>query len=207
MRQLKFLIVSLFCCLCLVGCDVKHWPGFGPAKPVPHARVLIELPEPQLFAELYPSFVEVASRGGFTHSFGRTGSYTIDELLSKGPASSIRWTEEPNQSTVFVRRLSFNIQYKNREERDFAKKMTDSFHFVFGKASTEPFTKEEWQEFFWFYRDVLPRVFQDEEISLSISRHPAIFTDNALLLDIHATTDFEIPDRYLTRAAEQTEGE
>lgn len=200
MKQLQLLIISTLCCLCLIGCDVRKWPGFGEATPRPDARILIELPKELSITELYPRYVEAASQGGFAHFYGYTGAPSMEYLLSdsyNGYLSGVSWTEQPNQNTSFVRRIRFGMKYNNRNEPDVTKKVSSSVTFILYRDNTDKFTKEEWKLFFRFYREILPSVFQDEGVQISISRHPAKFTDKDLLLEIQANTDFEIPEKYL----------
>ena len=59
------------------------------------------------------------------------------------------------------------------------------------------FTKEEWLEFYVFYDEILPDIFPDADIRISETRHPAVFTDYEVLLQIQEETDIEIPEKYL----------
>ena len=42
-------------------------------------------------------------------------------------------------------------------------------------------------------------VLKDEAVQLSIIRHPALFTDSELLLELNEEKDYEIPERYLEK--------
>ncbi len=211
-RPLRFSVIGLIYCLFLIGCDAKNWPGFCCATPVPDSRILIELSSPMTYEELYPFFVKAASEGGFNHFFGRTGVPSIEQLFSEYREgslylTSVRWTEQPNHKAVFVPTLVFSLNSNSREEPDQTKRVASSVILMLQKDSTESITEAEWDLFFRYYREILPKVFEDKIVRSSITRHPAIFTDSKLLLEIHELTDYEIPGRYLEKALSERRSE
>lgn len=195
-----------------MGCDAKNWPGFCCAKPVPEGRILIELSSPMTYEELYPFFVKAASEGGFNHFFGRAGVPSVEQLFSEYYEkslylNSVRWTEQPNHKAVFVRTLVFRLNSNSREEPDQTKRVASSVILMLQRGDTESFTKEEWDLFFRFYREILPKVLEDKVVRSSITRHPASYTDSKLLLEIYESTDYEIPEHYLEKALSERQAE
>lgn len=161
------------------------------------------------YEELYPLFANAASQGGFGHFFGRSGTPSIEQIISeyhKGARGlpSARWTEDPNQSSDYVRWLNFWFKSDNfRDEPDHTKRVASSVVVILKRENTDSFTQKEWEIFFRYYREILPSIFEDKAVRLEISRHPALFTDSLLLLEVLASMDYEIPERYLEKAREE----
>lgn len=200
-------IGAILCCGGLFGCDlVDDYPHrFTHGQIVPNARVVIELPEPRTLAQLYPKYIEAASRGGFVHTKGLTGSRPLAKLLDgEGVSSVLTWVERPNQTTFYQRQLTFKSEFNTRDEPVLAKRVAARIIFMFGRDNLGSFTKEEWLEFFVFYEDILPDVFPDADISIGKHRHPAAFTDKEILRQIHEETDIEIPEKYLAKLEEES---
>lgn len=188
-------------CFCLCGCDSDYPHRFTHGEVTPNARIVIELPEPRTLAQLYPSYIEVASRAGFIHSKGLTGSRELEELLSEsfgGSTGDLRWVEEPNTPSPAQRQVIFLSKFNTREEPARSKRVATSITFMFQRENSDSFTKGEWLEFYVFYDEILPDVFPHAEIRISETRHPAVFTDDEVLRQILEETDIEIPERYLT---------
>ena len=199
MKKLWRLKINILCCLCLVGCDPIYWPGFGSATPVPDARINIELPAPRTLAELYPKYIEVASRGGYPYTKSYPGVRPLEELLSEdfgGSISDLRWAEYPDIKSGDQRQIAFFSGLSAREEPVRSKRTTSSITFMFQRENVGSFTKEEWLEFFVFYEEILPDVFPKTEIQISETEHPAVFTDDEVLRQIQQETDIEIPEKY-----------
>ena len=199
MKKLWRLKINILCCLCLVGCDPIYWPGFGSATPVPDARINIELPAPRTLAELYPKYIEVASRGGFPYTKRYPGVRSLEDLLSedfRGSIGDLRWAEYPDVQSSYQRQVFFLSKFNTREETNRRKNVASSLIFVFQRENVGSFTKEEWLEFFVFYEEILPDVFPEAEIQISKTRHPAVFTDDEVLRQIQQETDIEIPEKY-----------
>ena len=183
----------------LVGCDPSWSLRFAHGKVRPNARINIELPAPRTLAELYPKYIEVASRGGYPYTRSYPGVRSLEELLSEdfgGAISALRWAEYPDVQSSYQRQVIFLSGFSAREEPVRSKRTTSSITFMFQRENGESFTKEEWLEFFVFYEEILPDVFPKAEIQISKTRHPAVFTDDEVLRQIQQETDIEIPEKY-----------
>ena len=191
----------LAACIYLSGCDflLEDYPHrFTHGQVVPNARVSIELPEPRTIAQLYPSYIEAASRGGFPHTRGLTGPRSLEQMLYEtGVISALIFAEQPDVDSAFQRQLVFQSEFNTSEEPERAKRVATSLTFIFQRENVGSFTKEEWFEFFTFYEEILPDVFPDADIQIMEVRHPAVFTDYEVLLQIQEETDIEIPEKYL----------
>lgn len=190
-----------YACFYLSGCDLllEDYPHrFTHGQVVPDARISIELPEPRTIAQLYPSYIEAASRAGFPHTRGLTGHRPLEQMLSENRViNELRLAEQPNIQSVFQRQLVFQSKFNPSEEPARAKQVATSLTFIFQRENVEGFTKEEWLDFFVFYEEILPDIFPDADIRISETRHPAVFTDYEVLLQIQEETDIEIPEKYL----------
>ena len=172
--------------------------GYAHGQIVPNARILIELPEPRTIAQLYPSFIEAASRGGFPHTRGLTGPRPLEQLISEeGIPTILPWVEVPEAKIENQRQLIIQSKFNAAEERDRSKMVAVALTFIFQRENVGSFTKEEWLEFFTFYEEILPDIFPDADIRIMEIRHPAVFTDYEVLLQIQEETDIEIPEKYL----------
>jgi hypothetical protein len=167
------------------------------------ARLDLELDSPQSLAQLLPLLSEAAISGGFLHSKGREGIYSLEELYSEsfsGSVSALLWVKTPNSKSVeegvmFLLDLKMDGEFDRELYARTGKAST--FTFVFEKGSTDSFTKEDWVTYFKYKDEILPRVFPNAKISVTKRRHPAVFTDDDILRQIQRETDFEIPEKYL----------
>ena len=199
--QRKLTRYWLLCaCIYLSGCDLIRGDAhrYTHGQTIPNARISIELPEPRTIAQLYPSYIEAASRGGFPHSRGLTGPRPLEQMLSEnGVISGVRFAEQPNIQSAFQRQLAFLSHFNAVDEPVKTKQVATSITFIFERDNLGSFTKEEWLEFYAFYDEILPDVFPDADIQIMEIRHPAVFTDYEILLQIQEETDIEIPEKYL----------
>ena len=189
-----------YACFCLSGCDLIRGDAhrYTHGQTIPNARISIELPDARTIAQLYPSYIEAAPRGGFPHTRGLTGPRSLEQMLSEnGVISAMVFVEHPNLDIAFQRQLVFQSHFNASEEPVPAKRVATSLTFIFQRENVGSFTKEEWLEFFTFYEEILPDVFPDADIQIMETRHPAVFTDYEVLLQIQEETDIEIPEKYL----------
>ena len=169
--------------MCLMGCDENWAKRFDRGAPIPNARLMLELPEPQSISQLLPRYQKAASLGGFPFSWG--SSYTGEQAEAK-MIRSHTWTKTEGSTSVFEHRISFSTP---RGEKS-AKHIT----FIFRNDSTDSFTKDEWLWFFQWRDEYLPQVFP--EAIISIIRHPAVFTDLETIAEIEEELGIHVPEEY-----------
>lgn len=201
----QIFIIGIATCLFLASCDLSNWPHrFSHGQVVPNAGIAIELPKPEILPNLYPRLVEVGAQGGYLHATGPRrsgGSFPLEEILSEnyngnwGYFRLFQDFERPD-----FRMISFTTEYNYPEVTDRSLMSASSVLFSYQRKGLGSFTKAEWIEFYRFYNEVLPRLFPEAEISIVPERHPAIFTDYEILLQIQDETDISIPipAKYLT---------
>ena len=175
--------VTIISWLGLTGCDENWAKRFDRGAPIPNARLMLELREPQSIAQLFPRYQQAASLGGFPFSWG--SSYT-GEQAEANMIRSHTWTKTEGSTSVFEHRISFSTP---RGEKS-AKHIT----FIFRNDSTDSFTKDEWLWFFQWRDEYLPQVFP--EAIISIIRHPAVFTDLETITEIEEELGIHVPEEY-----------
>ena len=175
------------------GCD-NNPRKYSHGQTIPDARVKIQFDEPMLYDNLFPRYVEAARLGGFPHSKGQSGSYTLDDLNSEEfnvVRNFLIWVRIENSKETYQDAVVFNIYYEERLVT------TKYFEFILEKGENVSFTKDDWLLFFKYFDEILPELFPEAELSIHEHRHPAVFTDHETLLQIQAETDIEIPEKYL----------
>ncbi|BFM05237.1 hypothetical protein GCM10025791_14450 [Halioxenophilus aromaticivorans] len=173
-----------------------------------------------LFAELYPRYAKAASSAGFNYLEHYDSILTLEDVTKEYYAGNIntgimKWWVVPAESIRANRdkkpplrkkmpsyRVSFMEYYLVNGERDLAQRLVSSITFVFRAGRLDGFTIDHWAVIFKFYRESIPDSFEGVYSDLSISRHPAVFTDDETLAQIQKETDFDIPVRYLERNEE-----
>ena len=175
----------LLICICLLSCDPNWAKKADKGTVIPNARIQLELPESQTIGQLFSRYVEAAYKGGFFHMVGRSGSITSEEAEASG-ITLFRWVETQNSNTPYQREISFFSAPRE--------KYADYLTFVFTKESTENFTREDWLEFYRWKDEYLAEVFP--KATISIIRHPAVFTDLETITEIEEELGIHVPEEY-----------
>ena len=170
-----------------------------------NARLVIQLPEKTSLAKVHPRFVKAAQLGGFLFTYGTTGVCTSEELSVNRegciPKASNTWYEGDIdiESWGKYRSVFFLIDTNYDGKFDPTKAISSTITFVLAKNNTDSFTKKDWETFFNYKDNILPKLFPDAVISIHKTRHPAVFTDDEILRQIQRETDFQIPEKYLPK--------
>ena len=172
--------------MCLMGCDENWAKRFDRGAPIPNARLLLELPEPQSIAQLFPRYQQAASLGGFPYKVGRPMTVEEVEASSSRFFSWVAKEEYSDSINVYEHSVEF---FTPRGEKS-SKYIT----FIFRNDSTDSFTKDEWLWFFQWRDEYLPQVFP--EAIISIIRHPAVFTDLETIAEIEEELGIHVPEEY-----------
>ena len=178
--------VTIISWLGLTGCDENWAKRFDRGAPIPNARLLLELPEPQSIAQLFPRYQQAASLGGFPYKVGRPMTVEEVEASSSRFFSWVAKEEYSDSINVYEHSVEF---FTPRGE-----KSSTHITFIFHNDSTDSFTKDEWLWFFQWRDEYLPQVFP--EAIISIIRHPAVFTDLETIAEIEEELGIHVPEEY-----------
>lgn len=185
-RTLRSCYVSIIAVTCssLAGCDENWAKRFDRGATIPDARLELKLSEPQSVIELLPRYEKAANIGGFPYMWG--GAVTAEEVEASS-RRNFSWVKAEDSASVFQYRVTF---FTPRQEEQSTKKIT----FVFSNDSTDLFTKDEWLMFYQWKDEYLPEVFPGATIS--ISRHPAVFTSHEDIMEFERDMGIEVPEEY-----------
>lgn len=174
--------------LALAGCgeDGSWAKKYEYGAAIPDARVTVTLPHDADKYELYVAFGEAARLSGYTRYEGRPFPKNYLELGDH--SEYFRWSSEPGSQ-----RLPNTLAFIWLPHTDYPR----SFEAIYAKDTTEPFTPEEWLEFYELYENFLPAAFPHS--TFEITSHPALFTRPSQLLQISEETGIAIPDKIMKK--------
>lgn len=174
--------------LLVEGCGDDWAKRLSHGTTVPHARLRIVLSEPLANDELFRRLDETARAAGFLSRRGPL--IASDEQVTEQTPSSWGWhpTDASNHA---------DSDYSLTMGWDEVTSHPGEFFFIFRNGGTANFTAIEWLLFQKWKDEYFPAAFPNATIT--ITHHPALFTDPEELIAISDATGIAIPDEVMQR--------
>ncbi|MGI9221879.1 MAG: hypothetical protein ACR2QS_12685 [Woeseiaceae bacterium] len=162
-------------------------------RPVPNGSIRVELSEPISHFELFNRMDTAAKNAGFLSQ--RSQPALKADYVRADPVP-IPPEFKPHLFTWHPTEESTNTDsdYHILVSWEEVDETTDWFLFIFNQGGADPFEAQEWLLFYRWMEVLIPAAFPDRDLSMTVTRHPVVYTECDNMDNVSKQTGIPIPD-------------